>query len=124
MKTHIRIAKYLIVGASSVLVEYIIFVTLHYVFKLNIPIANVIGFSGGFIYSFFMNRGVVFTEGKDGSARKQIVIYLVLALFNLMISTLLVTYISRYIPAYITKILVSGFIAVYNYILYRKVIFK
>lgn len=124
IRANVRIIKFLLVGGSSVAVEYSIFLLLHYALNINVSVANVISFSGGFIYSFLMNRGLVFVEGKQSAVHRQIIMYFVLALVNLCVSTALVTVLSYLIPAYIAKILCSGLIAAYNYVIYRKVIFK
>ena len=117
------IIKFLMSGGTAALVEYATFLLLHGA-GLKLLLANALSFSGGLVTSFMLNKHWVFSHKGDG--RKQFVLYFVLAAVNLAIGSGLLLFLVHglKIPAFISKICVMGMIATWNYLVYKKIIFK
>lgn len=118
----IQLLKYLISGSTAAAVEYISFILMSYSLGYPSYIAQPASFIIGMCISFAMNRSWVF--GEKDKAHKRFILYAVVAVCNLVISTSLLVFMENYIPAFIAKVAIMGCIAVWNYILFKKVIFK
>ncbi|MGE5613009.1 MAG: GtrA family protein [Bacillota bacterium] len=116
--------RYVITGLSSAAIEF----TLLYVFKdmagLSVITANSAALSIVFWFNFLMNRYWSFKSTMK--LQKQLVMYLLLFLFNLLASDaimyLLVEKLS--IQYLFAKVLSIGAMVCWNFILYKKVIYK
>lgn len=120
-----KLFKFLITGGSAALVEYFIFVILTQVIESWAVIyAHIVSFVCGFVVSFTLNRVWVFKS--QGSIYEQLLRYLILAIVNLSLSVLLLWVLVDYleINAFIAKFLTMSAIAVSNYFIFSKIIFK
>lgn len=120
-----RLIRYLFSGGSAFLTEYLIFLVLFYVAKSNITTANILSFISGFGVSFLLNRSWVFkSSNQHYRIKTQIIYYVGLGIFNLVFSTISVNIIHNYTPGYLAKMSVVVLIAVWNYTIYKKVLFR
>lgn len=130
-----ELVLYIIVGASTTFINLLIYFTLlfcfdHYIF-INAPswqIAELIAFAIAVIYSFYMDKYVVFNS-------KFINIYkLLFEFFQFVVTRILVEALSYYIMhimidiyyanAYLVKVIVMVLIIVLNYITSKFIIFR
>lgn len=119
-----QMKRYLITGFSSAAIEMLLL----YLFKdkahLSVVLANTIAYAVSFWFNFLMSR--FWSFGSTGDIRRQLAIYTALFTFNLgasdAIMYLLTTYLS--IQYLIAKVFAIGVIVSWNFVLYRKVIFK
>lgn len=116
-------AKYLFVGGSSAVIELALFQLL-VMMGLALAVANVVAVVIATAYNFLLNRSWSF--GHTGGALASLVKYLLLFAFNTCFSTIAISTISPAlgIPAIAVKVVTMGCIVVWNYVLYRSVIFK
>lgn len=123
-----QIALFGIVGVATLLVDLAVTTVLYE--SLNFPayLASAIGFLSGFFVNFPLNRKKVFqhSESDRYSLRSQVVLYFALCIFNLMATSLLTELLvsgggMRIVYA---KALVTALIAVWNFILFKAVIFS
>lgn len=118
-----KIVRFLISGGSAAIVEFSVFLLFREALDINLQVANVLSFSCGLVTSFLLNKYWVF--GSNATAAGEFVRYAVLAGINLCISTLILTGLVHIgMPAPISKIFVMGLIAVSNYFIFGKLIFK
>jgi len=119
----VQFVRYIITGALAAGAEYAVFTVLYWGFKA-LYAANTIGMSVGFMVSFVMNRSWSFKS--KGNPVRQLVLTLILFIINLGISNAFIHVLSDIIGIYpqISKIIVMGFIVMWNFVLYRKVIYK
>lgn len=119
-----KATHYVIAGGCAFALEYSLFNLLFYVFAQNIIIANSASFLLGLLTSFILNKNFVFKSVAHNAAG-QFIKYCLLAGFNLLVSGLLIKLlINLGIPPFIAKGLVIGMIAVWNYSIFNKLIFK
>jgi putative flippase GtrA len=122
-----RPVKFIVSGGSAALVEYLSFVMLIVsVDQSFILLIQAISFVAGFVVSFTLNKLWVFSNVHSGKTYHELGKYAVLAMVNLAISGfflwLLVETLQQNV--YISKLLVMVMIAVWNYFIFQKIIFK
>lgn len=116
------------VGVLTLLIDVAITTFLHTVFHLAPFMASAIGFCSGFFFNFPMNRHKVFRHSSNDrfSLNLQIIMVLLLSLFNLVFTSavvhLLVTH--EVLPIGIAKTILTGAIAVWNFLLFKFVVFS
>lgn len=118
-----RVAKYLFVGGSSALLELFLFQALYALLGWQIALANVFAVVIATTYNFLLNRSWAF-EQKSNSLRS-VVLYLLLFFLNTTFSTAVITFlVSAGVISMLAKLFTQACIVLWNYVLYRKVIFK
>jgi putative flippase GtrA len=117
------VLRFLISGSVAAGTEYAVFLILHGS-GLKLVLANVISFCCGLVVSFLLNKHWVFSHKSNGS--RQFAAYTTVALINLLISSaILVVLVNKiHIPAFIAKFCVMLLIASWNYVIFKKLIFK
>jgi putative flippase GtrA len=79
-----QIARYLVAGGSAVVVDFILYRLIMWVFDVKL-LAKAVGYVGGTVYSFFINRS--FTFKRDSSTRKQVIAYLAIYVVSMFLNT-------------------------------------
>lgn len=118
-----RIIRFVISGGSAAIIEYGTFLLLSLALHTNVLVANSISFLCGLITSFLLNKHWVF--GSKNAAHKEFVHYFILAIVNLCISTGLVWFmVNIHIPSFVAKLIAMVIIAIWNYFIFSRLIFK
>lgn len=119
-----RLSKFIISGGSAAVVEYGSFLLFVNYIKIDVLVANGISFGCGLVVSFLLNKIWVFQSGS--AAHREFIKYFILAIVNLLISTLFVGIMinSLGILPFIAKLVMMVLIAIWNYLLFSKLIFK
>jgi putative flippase GtrA len=117
---------YVTAGVTSLIGEYGLFIGLYYGGRLPAWEANAIAFCFGLIINFSLNRTAVFKTAGSGKAMlsRQMVLYGILALVNLIFTSWLISVLVIWIPAAIAKLMTMALVAAWNYALYKYVIFN
>lgn len=120
-----RIFRFLISGGSAAALEYLVFIGLQQALGSKWLIASQsISFACGFVVSFLLNRHWVFRSG--GNLGSELARYGALAAINLVLGNvamaLLVTGANS--PPLLAKLIVMVMIAVWNYVIFSKLIFR
>lgn len=119
-----QLLRYLATGFSSAAIEF----TLLYVFKevLNLTVleANSAALTIVFWFNFLMNR--LWSFKSKGALKKQLMMYAVLFVFNLGASDLIMHVLTTTLSLQylIAKVFAIGAVVSWNFILYKKVIYK
>jgi len=119
-----QITRYLITGFSSAAIELTLLFVFRDVAALSIIVSNSIALTIVFWFNFLMNR--IWSFKSTANLKKQLAMYLVLFVFNLgasdLIMYLLTTKLSlQYLLA---KVFAIGAVVTWNFILYKKVIYR
>jgi putative flippase GtrA len=124
MKKYHKIIKFILSGGSAAFVEYSSFIMLISIFNISVIMGNSLSFLCGLIVSFLLNKYWVFgsTQGSNGEFLR----YLTLALLNLAIGFFLMSLLINVMEmnSFIAKVVVMMTIAVWNYMIFSKLIFK
>lgn len=116
-------SKYLGVGAGTALLELALFWLLSSPLHLDVAIANVIAVVVATVTNFLLNRSVTFAS--TSNPVRSAVLYALLFAFNTAFSTITISYFASLgAPAIVVKVITMACIVCWNFVLYRKVIFK
>lgn len=123
-KTLAQFGKYLVTGGISAGTEFSLLILLTEYFKLWYITSNSIAYSSGFVISFLMNKYWSFNSRENFG--RQLAMYGVLFFINLGLSTALMYLLTSVLGILyiISKIFVMGLIVLWNFLLYKKVIYK
>lgn len=117
-----------IVGIATLAIDIVVSSVLFYGLHLPAYIASAAGFLSAFIFNFPVNRKRVFkhSENDKFSLHAQAMMYVVLCVFNLFITSILVDVMVNTDLAQIqyAKVIVTILIAIWNFILFKTVIFS
>lgn len=114
---------YLVVGFSSAGIELVLFQLLYEFLGLPVEVSNVIAVVTSTTFNFVMNYNVTFKTAKNPV--RSLVLYLLLFAFNTTFSTLTISaLVSAGLHSMLAKLFTMACIVSWNFILYRKVIFK
>ncbi len=117
---------YVAIGVTAFVADYATFFILYKKLGLTIIFANTSGFILGLVTSFILNRMFTFkTEEFSKKTHHQAVIYLALALFNLIFINVFVLVLKGLgIPPEIAKLGGMGVILLWNFVIFSKLIFN
>lgn len=116
--------RYVVVGGSSALFELLSFIGLFAAFG-QVLFANVVSFMVGFFYSFIFHKVWSFTGSKDKKHSSQLVLYGLLALVNIIVTTVIIEImIVGGIDPGLAKFICMGMVVIWNYIILNKIIFR
>jgi putative flippase GtrA len=116
------VVRFMISGGIAAFVEYIIFIIC--IIFLGLILSNVISFTAGLAISFMLNRRWVFDV--NNNTIRRLLYYLVLSFINVAVGTGFIWILVNSVGVwqYVAKILVMAMIAMWNFVIYKRVIFK
>lgn len=119
-----QMKRYLITGFSSAAIELSLLYILKDIVKLGIIEANSIALTIVFWFNFLMNR--FFSFKSSSNIKKQLIMYGILFIFNLGASDLIMHVLTSMlnIQYLLAKVFAIGLVVSWNFVLYKKVIYK
>lgn len=132
LKKHADKLRFAIIGGLNTAID---FVVLFVLVALGLPTiaSNILSTSTALVFSFFANKTFTFKDGNK-STKKQFGVFLVITLFGLWILQPIVIegtrliidswFSNSYIVLFIGKILATCVTLVWNYVMYKKFVFK
>lgn len=121
-----RVLHYAFAGGAAFTVEYAAFLAIYYILSVPPELANIVSFALGLITSFTLNKLWVFGhQEQDVNGKSQAALYALLALVNLALTTLGIHLLVEHdVPAFIAKLVLIVLVAGWNFIIFRKIIFR
>lgn len=132
LRKHADKLRFAIIGGLNTAID---FVVLFVLVALGLPTiaSNILSTSTALVFSFFANKTFTFKDGNK-STKKQFGVFLVITLFGLWILQPIVIegtrliidswFSNSYIVLFIGKILATCVTLVWNYVMYKKFVFK
>ncbi|MDR1087798.1 MAG: GtrA family protein [Coriobacteriales bacterium] len=115
--------RYLVVGFSSAAIELVLFFVLYQVLGIFVVASNVVALTAATVFNFTLSRTWTFQSVQ--SLPRSLVLYLVLFAWNQFFSSVaIVGLIDLGVPAMLAKVITMGVIVCWNFVLYRKVVFR
>lgn len=113
--------RYLLVGGLSFLLDYGLLYLFHEIIGIRLWLATGISFSASFFFNFTLQKLFAFNSqnGTIGSLTK----YILLVIFNAFATVAIVSFLYSFITWQIAKILATIMTTVWNYLIYKYVIF-
>ena len=122
-KTLFQAIKYLVVGGSSAVIELVLFQLLSAVFAIPLAAANVTAVVVSTVFNFLVNRNVTFKS--TSNPLRSLVLYLLLFALNTTFSTVVISLLAAQgVYPLVAKVCTMACIVLWNFVLYKKVIFK
>lgn len=123
-KAFIQLRRYLVVGFSTVGLETLVLWILKEYIGINLIVANTMAYTISFVFNFYLNRTWSFNSKSDISF--QLKAYGVLFVFNLFASNMIIHLLTNVVGFYymLSKFISIAMIVSWNFILYKKVIYK
>lgn len=123
----IKFVRYLVVGGSAFIMEFLSFIALYQHIKLILVLSNAISFCIGLLTSFVLNRLWTFAAKHKfkHTTSKQLNMYVSLALINL-IATLMIVQILKSVglEANTSKLIAMCLTSIWNFAIFKIYIFK
>ncbi len=121
--------RYLIVGILSVCVDYGGLLAAYHLLGVDLAVATTGAFLVSLIFNFLLTKFWTFSvEGTKHTVKhslRQIVMMTALVCFNLAVTNLAVVWLNRAgIGPEISKLLTVGMVMMWNFVIYKKIIFK
>ena len=114
---------YIFAGVSAALIELALFTVLNSFTGLGIASANIISVVVATAYNFTLNRSVTFKSTSNPA--RSAVLYTMLFAINLAITTFAIGALTEAgLQAPVAKLIMQVCVAVWNFVLYKRVIFK
>lgn len=115
--------KYVLVGGLSALIELILFFLLFNVLHCAVFVSNISAVFCSTIFNFLMNRSFTFSSASNPV--RSAVLYLLLFLFNTSMTSLCIAFMVEQLGIFsiVAKLITMGCVVVWNYFLYKKIIF-
>ena len=115
--------KYILVGGSTALLELLLFLGLRRGIGFDVASANILAMGVATGANFLINRNWSFRS--KGKISRSFILYISLILFNMVFTTWMITVLVSWgILDFWAKFFMMGAATVWNFLLYRKVIFK
>lgn len=124
-KTAQQLMRYLVTGFTAFGIEYALYVLLYKVVGFDYILASVVVYALVFGFSFLVNRKWSFES--TGDIKRQTVLYLMLFLFNLVVSNVfLLQFFTETlgINALISPFLKMACVVCWNFLAYKYIIYK
>ena len=125
-KKNKELLKYIFVGLSTVLVDFLIYKFL--IKFIFIYLAKTISFLSGTFFSYQLNRTWTFKSGKTQLSQflKYLIIHITSLIINVFLNSLLLnTFFKNYFLSYEISFLIATLTsAIYNFLFIKKFIFK
>mgnify|MGYP004467738721 CR=1 FL=1 len=122
-KTLFQAIKYLMVGGSSAAIELVLFQLLSAVFAIPLAAANVTAVVVSTVFNFLVNRNVTFKS--TSNPLRSLVLYLLLFALNTTFSTVVISFLAAQgVYPLVAKVCTMACIVLWNFVLYKKIIFK
>lgn len=119
-----KIGKYIIVGGSAALTEYVIFLYLNALLGVGVIVGSqIVSFLCGFVVSFALNRQWVFKS--NNPMKRALLQYSALAAINLVLTSMLIQMLTHTfgVVEWLAKLGVMGCVVLWNYAIFNTLIF-
>lgn len=123
---HAKIGRYLISGGTAAFTNIVLLFLFTDIFGIWYIASAVLAFILAFIVSFTLQKFWTFQDGSKDQIHKQAVIYLTVAVVNLLVNTGLLYLQVEYLGVYyiLAQLIASAVIAVESFFVYQIFIFK
>jgi putative flippase GtrA len=121
-----KIFKYLIVGATACLVDFLLFFTLVNFFSLDWPYAASLSFISATVLNYRLSITYIFASGIKFKVREELLLIFLVSIFGLILTQcfIYVFYNLASINLFFSKVITTGIVFFWNYSSRRYIVFK
>ena len=123
---HYKLLRYITSGGTAAFINIFLLYLLTEFFKFWYLLSTVASFIVAFIFSFILQKFWTFTDNSKARTHKQLAIYLIVAVTNLLINTSIIYLLVEYVGVwYIWAQIMSGAtIALYSFFIYKLIFYE
>jgi putative flippase GtrA len=115
--------RYLAVGFSSAAIELVVFIVLDVLVGIDVRIATMIALACSTVFNFIMSWSYTFKSASN--LMRSLILYLLLFAFNQAFSAIAIVWLLDIgLSSIVAKMVTMACIVLWNFVLYRKVVFK
>lgn len=132
LRQHQQKIYFLAIGATNTVIDFGLLFVFKTILHLIPIISNILSTTISMIFSFFMNKKFTFSD--DSKSAKQAILFIVVTLFGLWVIQSGIIYVidvttlhvieNENIRLFVAKILATVVTLVWNFVMYKKVVFK
>ena len=117
-KLFIQIMKFLVVGGTATLIDFVVLFILKEFASFNEIIANTISFTISVIYNYIASVKWVFDVNKEKDAKQQFIIFIVFSIIGLLINNIILWIcVDKFAIYYlIGKVIATIIVMVFNFV--------
>ncbi len=122
-----RLSHYIAVGGASAAIDVGLVFILFQLLNISLAVATIVGFLAGLVVNFALNKLWSFKSKPVGlrKTQREVALYSMLVGFNLLFTYVAVSYlVSIGVSVAVAKIFTILATTLWNFVLYKKVIFK
>lgn len=120
-----QVLKYFFSGGATFSVEYASFLIFVYCFSFSVWIGQILSYCIALAVNFWLLKNWTFRQSSAQHTRIQIVRYLLLVVINMPLTALMINMLHKAgMEAFLAKLVVVSAVAIWNYVIYSKLIFK
>lgn len=118
--------RFMVSGGMATLTQVLSLSIFYKLFDLNIIISTTLAFLLAFTVSFNLQKFWTFKDFRNSQLYKQLYLYFTVSFINLIVNGFLMHFMVNELSLFyiFSQILVSGFIGVYSFLVYKFLIFK
>jgi dolichol-phosphate mannosyltransferase len=121
-----EILKYIIAGGTAAMVNFILLYFFTDILGFWYLLSSTLAFIISFFVSFYLQKFWTFGDSQKDILYKQMVVYLIITLFNLAINAVLMYYLVDFLKVWymLAQLLTTGLIASWSFVIYKIFVFK
>jgi putative flippase GtrA len=118
--------RFVVSGGLAALSNLVLFYVFLNIFHIWYLVASIASFLLSVVVGFYLQKYFTFKENRGGNKRKQMMMFLVVSLINLVINVLLMLFFVEILSLdqMLSKIFTLAILACWNYFVYQKFVFK
>ncbi|MDP4178851.1 MAG: GtrA family protein [Bacillota bacterium] len=122
-KSHKQFIKYILVGGSTAAVELLLYTLFRRILGINLNLSNISAVIIATLLNFIINRGWSFKSSSNFI--RSLILYIILFCLNTTFSTNAISFMVKYgMIDIVAKVITMCMITAWNFVLYRKIVFK
>ena len=121
-----QIFKFLIVGGSATIIDWIIYYILYNYVKITPLIANIISYSISTIFNYYLTTKYVFNVNTNKNKKKLFILFVIFSLIGLLLSEILLYIMINklMINKMLSKVISTILVMIFNFITKKRLLEK
>lgn len=121
-----KLLRFFISGSSATSVDIFLLFFLTEFIGLWYLYSSIFSFAGSFFVSFFLQKYWTFEDKRESLKTKQMLMYFIVAGFNLMINSLGIVFLVEYFEIYylLAQLIMISLLGIASFLIYNLIIFK
>ncbi len=115
---------FVIIGGINTGVDFMLFIALSRLTPMRVEICQALGYTGGLVCSFILNRSYTFRDAEKSNAAYRIVRFIFVNALSLAVGSFGIGLLAKLMNKYFAKVLITFVTMAINYIGYKLFVFR